>query len=250
MLNIVRRSQLIGLVVVDSSTTSHLGEIEEVWLDDAGRVVYFSGTAGFLPLEQVAGVSTQAIWTYGKLPIPEPMHLYRSRLTVQSRAGKPLGWIEDLLFDWQTGEIAAYILAGDIAAPLGGRAVLDPEDVDTVEASYITIREDAAERLRSEKGLQGFLSEKSHQVRNLVKLMSDRLHHLITPHDHPEVVRVKIQAVGDEFAETQEHDHPTLKAAIAFLQDQWHHLQDDISRASRRTKTAFESAWRHLSGQR
>jgi uncharacterized protein YrrD len=69
MLNIVRRSQLLGLTVIDSSTASYLGEVEEIWLDESGRVVYFSGPEGFLPLEQVASVGTQAISTYGKLPL-------------------------------------------------------------------------------------------------------------------------------------------------------------------------------------
>lgn len=244
MLNIVRRSQLIGLMVVDRSTAAYLGEVEEVWLDDFGQVVYVSGTEGFLPLEQVAGVSTQALWLYGNLPMPKPIHLNRSRLTVRSATGQAMGWVDDLLFDWQTGDITAYVLAGEIAQSLGGRAVLAPDDVETIEVGYLILQAGATERLHSENGLQQFLSEKSHQVRHLVELMRDRLHHLINPHDHPDVIRVKIQTVGDEFANS--HDHHTVTEAIAVLQQEWHQLQTDISRAAHRTQSAFEAAWKYL----
>jgi PRC-barrel domain len=169
---------------------------------------------------------------------------------VQSVRGESLGWIEDLLFDWQTGEIAAYILTGAIAESLGGRAVLAPADVESIALDYVVIRAGTADRLLSEAGLPGFLSEKSHQVRDLVKLMGDRLHHLIAPHDPPDVVQVKIKTVGDDLAATQEHDHHALKEAIAMLQDQWQHLQQNINRTSSRAKSALDSAWQHLTGQR
>jgi uncharacterized protein YrrD len=252
MFNVVRYSQIVGLIAVDSSTTSHLGEVEEVWLDEMGRIAYLSSLEGYMSLEQMSGVGTTAVSTYGRIYDHAPMNLRRlHRLVVRSTLDEPLGWIEDFLFDWHTGEIVAYILAGDIAEPFGGKAVLYPEDVREIIAEKVVVREGAKDRLKSEaEGLKGFLSEKSHQVRHLVKIISDRLHDLISPHDKPEVVRVKIETVSDELADSGEHDRHTLEEATDFLQEQWQHLQQSISRAGSRAKSAFDSAWKQIAGKR
>jgi uncharacterized protein YrrD len=251
MLNVVRRSQVQGLIAMDGSTVSRLGEVEEVWLDETGKVAYLSGSAGYLPLEQVANISNQALSTYGWLAIDVPENLHRlSQLAVRSVRGEPLGWVEDFLFDWHTGRIVAYILAGQIAESLGESAVLYPEDVEEMTVEYLMICEGAEERFKPEsEGLQGFLSEKSHQVRHLVKVIGDRVHHLISPDDRPEVVRVKVKEVSDEIAASGHHDHNALQEATAYLHEQWESLQQSISRSGSRAKTALNSAWKHLTGK-
>jgi uncharacterized protein YrrD len=250
MLNVVRYSQLIGLIAVDASTASHLGEVRDVWLDELGRIAYLSSTSGYLPLEQVAAIATDAVSTYGNLLVSEPMYLHRiHRLAVQSTRGSSLGWIDDFLFDWQTGEIVAYILAGDVADSLGERAVLYPEDVQEILAETVIVREGATDRLQPEtEGLKGFLSEKSHQVQHLVKVIGDRLHNLIASHDHPDVVRVKIKSVSDELANSGHHDYHSLREATEFLHEQWENLQQSISRTSSRARTALDAAWKYLTG--
>lgn len=161
------------------------------------------------------------------------------------------GWVDDFLFDWETGEIAAYILAGDIAAPFGGRAVLFPEDVQSIQAEVIVIKEGANKRLLNEsEGLKGFLSEKSQQVKNLVNRMSSRLKSLVSPHDKPEVVRVKINEVRDELEPSLEHDKNALQQATEFLQDEWESFHQSLNRASDRVKKAFDSAWKHLTDKK
>ncbi len=249
MVNIVRRSQIVGLTAFDSSLAAPFIQVEEVWLDETGQIAYLSNGREYLPLEQVSSVGTEAIATYGHLTVDAPANLRRlHQLAVQSTQGETLGWIEDFLFDWQTGEIVAYILGGEITLPLGSTAVLYPEDVQ-ITASKAIVRTDVQDKLKSEsEGLQGLLSEKSQQVRKLVQIMSDRLHNLITPHDRPEVVRVKIKTVSDELA-SHERDRHALKEATEFLHQQWHHLQQSISRAGSRTKAALDSAWRQLTGK-
>jgi len=251
MLNIIRYSQVIGLVAVDSSMNGHLGEVEEIWLDDAGRIKYFSSSEGYLPLEQVSGIGDRAVSTYGRLVMLRPGPLHRLHgLAVQSSMGEPLGRIDDFLFDWQTGQIAAYLLTGDIAAPFGGRAVLAPEDVREIVVERLTIRAGGEQQLTSEAGgLEGFLSEQSQQVRQLVRVMGDRLHDLITPEDRPEAVRVKIKQVSDELAGSDGNDRDALTAATQFLHDRWESLQQSISRTSHRTKAALESAWKQLTSK-
>jgi hypothetical protein len=176
-------------------------------------------------------------------------HLHQ--LAVQSTVGEPLGWIEDYLFNWHTGEIAAYILTGAIAEALGERAVLWPEDVQATVANTVIVREGTKDRLsRETEGLKGFLSEKSHQVRHLVQVLSDRLHNVISPHDRPNVVHVKIQEVSDELAASGHHDHHALREATEFLHDHWESLQHRIERASSRVQFALNSAWKQLAGQK
>ena len=251
MLNVVRRSQIRGLIAMDSSTVSHLGEIEEVWLDESGKVAYLSGSAGYLPLGQVADISHQALSTYGRLVIESPGNLQKLyQLAVVSSMGEPLGWVEDFLFDWHTGDIAAYILAGQIAASFGAYAVLQPEDVAMIATEHLTICEGAQKRLTPEpEGIRGFLSEKSQQVRQAVKVISDRLHHLLSPHDQRDVVQVKVKQVSDELKADGQHDHHTLQEATDYLHDQWESLQQSINRSSRRAKSALDSAWKHLTQQ-
>ncbi|ESA36651.1 photosystem reaction center subunit h [Leptolyngbya sp. Heron Island J] len=265
MLNIIRYSQIVGLVAVDGATAEYLGEIQDVWVNDAGQIVYLSCPRGYIPLLQVAGVSTQAVSTYGHLAVTPPSGLHRlHQLPVQSPLQQSRGRIEDFLFDWHTGEIAAYILTGDIAAPASKptlqrfatsevptthhRVVLAPDDVKTITVDAIVLESDVTDRFRSEaEGLKDFLSEKRHPVRQLVHELSDRLHDLVSPHDPPEVVRVKIKTVGDEMAAY--HDHQALKEAIDFLHTQWESLQQQIRRASNRAQHALESAWEHLTGK-
>jgi uncharacterized protein YrrD len=237
---------------MDGSTISHLGEVEEVWLDETGKVVYLSGTAGYFPLEQVAAISNTALSTYGRMVVDAPENLQRlDQLAVHSPIGEPLGWVEDFLFDWHTGEIVAYVLAGQIAESLGKSAVLYPEDVEEITVERLIIREGAQTHLQPEsEGLRGFLSEKSHQVQHLVRVLGDRLHHLISPHDRPEVVRVKVKQVSDEMATSGEHDHNTLQEATAYLHEQWESLQQSINRAGDRTKAAFNAAWKQLTAKR
>ncbi|MGA7932580.1 MAG: photosystem reaction center subunit H [Kovacikia sp.] len=251
MLNIVRRSQIQGLTVMDSSTLSYLGEVMEVWLDRKGRVTYLSGVTGYLPLEQVADIANGALSTYGRLGVTAPEDLLSlHQLAVRSSTGEPLGWVEDFLFDWHTGEIAAYLLAGQIAEPLGELAVLFPEDVEELTIDHLMMREDAQKSLKSEsEGLRGFLSEKSQQVQHLVKLIGDRLHYLISPHDQPEVVRVKVKQASDELATSSQHDRHALKEATDYLHDQWEGLQKNISRSEHRAKSALDSVWKSLTGK-
>lgn len=248
MLNVVRRSQIIGWIAIDSSTANSFGEVEEVWLDDSGRIAYFSGGETYLPVEKIAGVGMGAVSIYYPPLMETPENLQRlHQITVESTLGENLGWVEDFLFDWQTGEIAAYIVAGEIAVPFGGRAVLYPEDVEEIAADKVIIGEDVREQLKGEsEGLKGFLSEKSQQVQHLVHMIGDRLHHLITPNDKPEVVRVKIKEVSDEVAASTDRPHHVLEEATEFLQEQWHSLQQSIASAGERAKSALDAAWKQI----
>jgi uncharacterized protein YrrD len=177
MLNVVRYSQIIGLIAVDSATTRHLGQVDEIWLDDSGQIAYLSSSERYLPLEQISGIGTQVVSTYGQLAMQVPSNVHRlHQLAVHSAMGEPVGWIDDFLFDWHTGQIMAYLLAGDIAEPFGERAVLSPEDVEVIVLDRLIIRPHGKERLKGEtEGLKGFLSEKSDQVRHLVNMIGDRL---------------------------------------------------------------------------
>ncbi len=251
MINVVRRSQIIGLLAMDGSTGLHLGQTEEVWLDEWGRVAYLSGDSRYLPLEQVFVVGPDAVLTYSSTLVDVPTHLRRlHRLAVESTLREPLGWVEDFLFDWQTGEIAAYILSGEIAGSLGGRAVLYPEDVEAIEAEALIIREEAKNRLKSEgEGLKGFLSEKSQAVKNLVKTIGDRLHGIVNPEDKSQTVRLKIKQVSDELASSGKYEPHVLKEATEFLQEQWSSLQQNIARASSRAKAALDAAWKELTAK-
>ena len=255
MLNVVRHSQIIGSIAIDSSTSARFAELEEVWLDDSGRIAYFSGEEAYLPVQGIAGIGMGAVSIYDH-PVPDiPDNLHRlDRITVESALGETQGWVEDFLFDWQTGEIAAYIVAGEIAVPFDGRAVLYPEDIEEISTNKLIIREDVQGQLQGEsEGLQGFLSEKSQQVQHLVHIIGvgvacrrHRLHHLISPNDKPEVVRVKIKEVSDEVAASTDHPHHALEEATEFLQEQWQSLQQSISRGTERTKSALDAAWQQI----
>ena len=46
-MNVIRRSQIIGLMTMDGSTATEYDRVEEVWLDENGRVVYLTGREGY-----------------------------------------------------------------------------------------------------------------------------------------------------------------------------------------------------------
>lgn len=248
MLTVVRHSQIQGLTAIDRATLSNLGPIQDTWVDGSQRVIYLSSPVGYLPLDQVADISPNVISTYGRLVVENPGQLQRlSRLSVQSFRGDQLGWVEDFLFDWHTGEIAAYVLAGRSVEPLGEHAVFYPDDVAAIAADCLRLRQDAHTGLVPEsEGLQGLLSETPPPVRSLVKELSDRLRPLVSPHDHPEAVRVKVKAVSEELAAAGEHPPAILARATALLQQNWSSLQHSLARSGQRAKTALDNARRHL----
>jgi uncharacterized protein YrrD len=251
MLNTIRRSQIVGATVIDSTTAARLGYVEEVWLDESGRVAYLSGEVGYFPLAQVSGVGENTVSVFHQLAIESPDNLRSGyRFPVRSTLGNPLGWVDDFLFDWQTGDIAAYVLTGETAAP-DDRSVLFAEDTDTEGWDAIIVREGMDYPLKSEsEGLKGFLSEKSRQVRDLVRTMGDRLHHVISPDDKPEVVHIKIKEASDELAASDHHDRHALQEATEFLHDQWESLQHSLSRTSHRAARSLDSAWKQLTGNK
>lgn len=248
MINVIRRSQIRGLLAIDGASGSALGALDEVWLDDGRQVRYLSSSSGYLPLEQVFTIGPDALLTYSKTLVDTPTSLHQlHKLAVQSTFGEPLGWVDDFLFDWETGDVVAYILGGEIATPFGGLAILYPQDVEKFLDQAIVIREDHKKHLKGEsEGLAGFLSEKSQQVKSLVKTIGDRLHTIVSPHDKPEVVHVKIKEVKNQLAASGKHDQNALQEAAEFLQDQWENFQKSLSRAGNRAKSALDSAWHHL----
>lgn len=171
MMNVIRRSQIVGLMTMDGSTATKYDRVEEVWLDENGRVVYLAGQESYTPLEQVSVIGPDAVLTYSSNVFEPSSNLRRlNRMQVSFPISDPLGWVEDFLFDWETGDIAAYVLGGDVAEPFGGRAVLFSEDVEAIDAEVVVIKDKARDRLQSEsEGLKGFISEKSRQVKHLVK---------------------------------------------------------------------------------
>jgi uncharacterized protein YrrD len=250
MINVIRRSQIIGLMTMDGSTATEYDRVEEVWLDEKGQVVYLGGSQGYTPLEQVSVVGPDAVLTYSSSLFEPPGNLRRlNGLRVNSPLSDSFGWIEDFLFDWETGEIMAYILGGDIAEPFGGQAVLFPEDVEAIDGEVVVIKDGAKDHLKSEsEGLKGFLSEKSQQVKHLVRKMGDRVRSLIVPEEKPEVVKVRIKEVSDELGASGKQDHNALVEATKFLQDKWGDLEQSMSRTGQRMKSALNSAWKQLVG--
>lgn len=248
MLSLIRHSQMIGLIAIDGATASQLGNVEEIWLDETGYVKYLSSQQGYWALNQVASVGSGAVSVYHRLLLAAPSNLHHGyHLPVRSRLGEPLGRVEDFLFDWHTGEIVAYILAGEIATSLGERAVLFPEDVATYTSDGILVLEGRQKLLKGEsQGLKGFLSEKSDQVKLLVQEMIDRLQSLISPDDQPEKVQIKIKQVSKDLANSGEYDHRHLVEATEFLHGQWANLQQSISRNLSRAQVALENAWKEI----
>ena len=246
MINVVRRSQIVGLSTMDGSTATQYDRVEEVWLDENGKVVYLKGSQGYTPIEQISVVGDDAVLTYSNEVVQFPKNLRRIyRMEVSTPTSAPMGWIEDFLFDWELGDVVAYVLGGAIADPFGGTAVLFPNDVKIIDGEVIILQEGAKNRLKSEKeGLKGFLSEKSQQVKNTVKKMSHRLRESINADDKAETVKNKIARISEELKDSV--DKQTLAEATEFLQSKWQELQQTAIDAGKRMKSAANAAWKEL----
>jgi uncharacterized protein YrrD len=252
MLNIIRRSQLVGSKVIDITTATPLCHLDEVWLDDSGRVAYLSGDGGYLSLVQVAWVGGELVSVFHRQRVnPSQTLRHWDHLPVQSSDGLPLGWVDDFLFDWHTGDVLAYLLAGYVAIPFGTRAVLFPEDVDTIVTDALILREGGESRLKGEtEGLTEFLKEKSGQVQGLVQAMGNRLHHLIASPDNPEVVHVKIKTTEPDLSVSGKQAHHPLQETTEFLHHQWENLQHRIAHEGDRAKSTLDHAWKQLAGRK
>jgi hypothetical protein len=243
MVTVVRHSQIRGLMAMDGTTILELGEIEAVWLDNTGHVAYLSGREGYFSLDQVSDISQQTLSTYGRLAVETPDNLQLlHELRVQSFWGDMLGWVDDFLFDWHTGEIAAYVLAGRSVEPLGEHAVFYPKDVEELAPDYLRLKENAYEDLRPEsEGLEGFLSEEPQPGQSRVGLMRHRLYPLLLPQDGPDVVQVKVTTASDELVALGEQHSSPLQAATALLYS--------LGRSGQRARVALASARQHLLGR-
>lgn len=107
MLNVIRRSQMIGLTTMDRNTAKGYGKVEEVWVDSSGRVSYVSSDEGYFPIDEVATVGSDGVLTYSFTGINSPNDPLSqlNRMAVRTQRGHdPIGWIEDFLFDWETGD--------------------------------------------------------------------------------------------------------------------------------------------------
>jgi len=251
MINVIRRRQIVGLIIIEDEEMTPFDRVKEVWSDATRRVNYLACTQGYARLQQVSDVTPDTVFTYDRWLLEAPNNIYcLYRLAVDSPAGNTLGWIDDFLFDWQTGEIIAYIVAGVMAATFGERAVLLAEDVEAIDEGAILLKEGALNRLKSEsEGLKGFLCEKSPQVRKLVKRISDRLDYLIYPNDKPEVIRHKIKTVRDELASDRHCDCNALAEAAIFVQQHWENIQPSLTQRKEWAKSSLETAWQEIIGK-
>ncbi|PZD70163.1 hypothetical protein C1752_17393 [Acaryochloris thomasi RCC1774] len=250
MLSVIRRSQIIGATMIDSTTASKIGTVEDLWIDELRRVKYLFSQQGYCPLDQISGVNRGVVSIYSHLLSVTQFYIHHSaQIAVQSKLSKPLGWVEDFLFDWHTGEIVAYLLAGDIASSYGGRAILFPKYIAEYRAGVIHVDEDTKHCLQDEsKGLEGFLCERSDPVQSLVQEMIVRLHGLIASDDYPESVRLKIKQVSEDLA--ADYDHHILQEATEFLHEQWANLQQSIDRSIRHAQAALKTAWEDISSKK
>jgi len=82
MLNVVRRSQMIGLRAVDRTTATNFNTIEEVWVDDTGRAAYLAGTQGYTPLEQVEVIEPDAPFGERAVLFPEDVAAINSEVII------------------------------------------------------------------------------------------------------------------------------------------------------------------------
>ena len=251
MFNIIRYSQMIGLTAIGNTTNSHLGNVEEIWLDESGYVTHLSCRQRYWSLTQVASVGKETVSVDRPLIVSTPPHLHHGyQLPVRSRIGETLGWVEDFLFDWHTGEIVAYVLAGEIASYLGERPILFPGDIEKYTPEALLIPEGAKNLLKPEsEGLKDFICEKSDEVKFVIQEMTDRLQRLFNLNDGPYEIQIKIQQVSEALASTNKYDQRHLAEATEFLQGQWASLQHGISRNLNLAQTALEKAWQEIVSQ-
>lgn len=235
MTNVVRYSQLLGLLTIDGATGTRCGYAEELWMDGQGRVVYLSSQQGYVPLEHILRIDPDIVLAsrYWSDIRPRNLHALHQR-PIDSNLGETIGWIEDFLFDWQTGEVVAYVVGGELARPYGEFAILDPRDVAAIDTRAVVLREGASRRLKSEaEGLTALLNQTSKTVKRLAKTVGDRLQTLRPdfPAVHPKSVHIPMDVTGDR----PSHENAPLK--------QWQH---QMQRMGKRTKAALGAAWEEL----
>jgi uncharacterized protein YrrD len=247
MITVIRHSQAVKLKIRDNETGLIVDRIVDVWLDRTKRVAYLSSIEGYIRLQQITSIEAN-IAVGDRWLVNAPVNLINLHcLTIRSSSQEYLGWIEDFLFDWQTGEIVAYIIAGDIAADFGGRAVLFPQDIAAINADSIILKTDANERLQSESiGMQSFLCDKSQQVKNLVKSLGTRACNMIFSSDPPDMVRLKIEIVSNTMAIDDRCDRLALIEATQFVQQYWQILQESLNRSHNWATAALETAWKEI----
>lgn len=149
MVDRIRRSQLIGIETMDFETGTPYGSIDEVWVNPLGRASHLTTDhQACIPIKQVSDITHNPVLTHTLSLMSHPNKLYRLHhiSVLASPSQTPFGWVEDFLFDWTTGDIEAYIIADNIAAPLERRTMLFPDEVEQMADKFMVLKADANNR--------------------------------------------------------------------------------------------------------
>ncbi len=70
---------------------------------------------------------------------------------------------------WETGDIVAYVLGGEIASPFNDRAVLFPNDIEVIDTDAVVIKKEATAFLRDKwEDLQHRASQTGKRIKKVV----------------------------------------------------------------------------------
>ena len=159
--DIIKHSEVLNQVVVDSTTMEELGRIEVLWMyPQINRVLGFVCKSGFLGSKKAAfklpqlestGHSGILVSGDGEPTVAAKVKQLESLIhsEVWSDSGEKVGQIIDCLFNYRSGVIVRYLLVpGRLAGITDGVYFLSPKAIKSFGQNRVLIDADAAANLK------------------------------------------------------------------------------------------------------
>jgi len=177
---IVRRSEILNLMVMDRGTMQEVGRVERLWMyPQAHRILGVICKGGGLlskqrwayKLPQIDSLNQSNIWVEGPSSNPSPEQLRQLQTLIDHEiwvdGGDRLGVIVDCLFNRKTGQITQYLFVNNrLRQLIDASNPLRPEEILSFGNNRVLVSPQAMTRLRRERpNLRQTFSQMKDQAR-------------------------------------------------------------------------------------
>ncbi len=178
---IVRRSEVLNLMVMDRGTMQEVGRVERLWMyPQAHRVLGVICKGGGLlakkrwayKLPQIESLNQGNIWVEGPGGSPSPEQVRQLETLIDHEiwvdGGDRLGVIVDCLFNRKTGQITQYLFVNNrLRQLIDASNPLRPEEILSFGNNRVLVSPQAVARLRRERpNLRETFSQMKEQARS------------------------------------------------------------------------------------
>ncbi len=243
---VVKHSELLHQMVLNSSSLEELGRIEVIWMyPPAHRVLGFVCKSGFLrnkklafKLSQLEAIGSNGILTHSQPDETDAERVRQLESLIQSEvwsnAGNKLGKIVDCVFNLRSGVITDYLIVSDRLSELAGSIYrLPPSKIsgfgrkrvlvaETSIQAFVPYREGIQQKIsKATSGLKDEYIQVTDDLRDLAKRAQETTQHTTSQlKSLAEQTRERAQVLAEQAKEKVQELNAQLREGAETLVDQ------------------------------